>query len=848
MKGTFPILLLIIYLLSSGCSTEPEWITVRNKVTVYIDLKSIRDEFRYDSLSLEINSFEFGSKTVDSTFIDTTFLSFGNDTLIIASAFPKEGQVIRIEARTYYENHVLSEIDTSLTLPSAPLDTSLFWPSGGHLDTLLILPPGSVALYQAFTKESCISEVDSSYCVDFWADSVPSPVLTTRIKQFGFKDSLYKQILTFDFASNDLIVPELHYDNKRTDTIGGISLGTCINLDDETEEWCLKGTPREHDVRDYELSEIVVNGLYDTTSFPFKLNIFKEETSPYLPTIDGIAIPLGADFYPIRLDSLIYDEQHPYDSLTVTIEFTKDNVLEYDTLLLKSGTLLLSTIDKNKTDFVRVKIKVENSFGRSDTKDFPVEVYNNASSSLKIDSAYIYNYTIKVGEGFDTLDIANYAYDSQLDSIVDNNLPDKQWKVRWYNTGTISSEFLNFTYLSDDSLLLVTPKKSNWVGSETVDLSIRTVKDQMEIIPIDSLIVSVTFKVESKNVARIGTATQSGEQFPSLNANMAIDGSTDGDLSNGSVTTTNYGIKKKGTKSPWWNLELNDQQFISTITLWNRTDEGKERLNNFVVVVSNKPFETSVDEVSRDIDAITSGQDITAIYDTIPVGQPLIERDSITYMLNRRAQYIRIQMLDTAILQLAEVEVFGVISKEPIIRSDMEYVITTDNSISGPNSSIHIAEQNISDSLLSLAGVTGAESQQWEIKYMDSTVSPKLYNFVNSESGKCLTYDDKESNALVLDCRADNNQESGLQQFKLVTTLVNDAENPERVVYGIETAQQFQTSSTTKGDNTSKIVVSNRRLSIVTEEGDNQGVRFTIPSDTLIDQNILFRAAPRVRY
>ncbi|MGL1901288.1 MAG: discoidin domain-containing protein [Fibrobacterales bacterium] len=834
MRWIFPILLFIIYLVSSGCSTEPEWVSVRNKVTVSIDIQPIRDEFKYDSVALKITTLDFESPSVDSVFVDSTFLYFDHDSKITTFFFPKEGQTFQITAHAYYANNELAKIDDLFTLPSDSLIINL-----------------------NFTKESCYeptidsssSVIDSTYCIDYYTDSVPAPVLTSRIKQFAFADSLYFQELAFDFSrSNDSIEVELHYANKFVSEIGGISLIECTSLVDSSNTWCLVGTPQDSNVRDYELSKIVVKGLYTTEEFPFKLNIFKEETRPYLATIDGIGIPLGTDFYPIKLDSLIYDEQHPYDSLDVSVTFGTNDLLKYDTLLLKEGVLQLSTIGNEQIDLIWVTITVKNSFGRADSKSIAVVVYNNVSSNLKIDSAYVYNYTIKVGEDFDTLDITDYAYDSELDSLIANDLSGQRWKVIWYDTDNDMPKNLDITYLKDDSLLVVTPKEPNWVGSETIKLYIRTKKEQRGNRPIDSLVVSVTFKVESKNIARLGIANQSDKQFPSLNADMAIDGNTDGDLSNKSVTTTYFGQNERGTQSPWWNLDLNDQQFISTITLWNRTDTWKEKLNNFVVIVSNNPFETNVDDLSRDIDLITSGQDITVIYDTIPEEMTSPERDSITYMLNRRARYIRIQMLDTAILQLAEVEIFGVISKEPIIRPDMEYVITTDNSISGPNSSIHIEEQNISDSLLSLAGVTGAESQQWRIEYVNGTENPQLYSFVNSESEKCLTVHDTKYHALVVEC--DEEKKNKLQQFKLVTTGANDLENPERIVYGIETAQQFQASITVEGENTSKIIVSKRRLSIETE-GEDQGVRFSIPTgkdDLSIDQHILFRAAPRVRY
>ena len=90
------------------------------------------------------------------------------------------------------------------------------------------------------------------------------------------------------------------------------------------------------------------------------------------------------------------------------------------------------------------------------------------------------------------------------------------------------------------------------------------------------------------NLALTGTATQSST-YPwniSLGARNAIDGNTDGNIYNGSVTHTGsqswwQSIPDQG----WWQVDLLGMFELDQIVLWNRTDCCGERLSNFNVSV-----------------------------------------------------------------------------------------------------------------------------------------------------------------------------------------------------------------------------------------------------------------------
>lgn len=81
------------------------------------------------------------------------------------------------------------------------------------------------------------------------------------------------------------------------------------------------------------------------------------------------------------------------------------------------------------------------------------------------------------------------------------------------------------------------------------------------------------------NVAVKGKATQSTTDFGGP-AEYAIDGNTDGQYENKSVTHTSI------SDDPWWEVDLGSVQAIEKLTLWNRAGDGlAERLSNFNITL-----------------------------------------------------------------------------------------------------------------------------------------------------------------------------------------------------------------------------------------------------------------------
>jgi len=143
----------------------------------------------------------------------------------------------------------------------------------------------------------------------------------------------------------------------------------------------------------------------------------------------------------------------------------------------------------------------------------------------------------------------------------------------------------------------------------------------------------------SANLALGRTATQSSIVAP---AARAVDGTTDGNYFNGSVSHTN------ADANAWWQVDLGASYTITAIRLWNRTDCCGDRLSDYWIFVSNTPFADS------DTPATLQGRAATwGIHQTF--APPL----STTVSPMSPGRYVRVQLSGTNNLQLGEVQVYG---------------------------------------------------------------------------------------------------------------------------------------------------------------------------------------------
>jgi hypothetical protein len=129
---------------------------------------------------------------------------------------------------------------------------------------------------------------------------------------------------------------------------------------------------------------------------------------------------------------------------------------------------------------------------------------------------------------------------------------------------------------------------------------------------------------------------------PTAGASVAVDGNTDGNFFDGSVTATNL------DPNSWWQVDLGVSTAISSVTIFNRTDCCGSRLGDYWVFVSDTPFGPS--------DTPTS---LAARPGTFASHQTTAPNPSATIGVGAQGRYVRVQLSTANYLSLAEVQVIG---------------------------------------------------------------------------------------------------------------------------------------------------------------------------------------------
>ncbi len=144
------------------------------------------------------------------------------------------------------------------------------------------------------------------------------------------------------------------------------------------------------------------------------------------------------------------------------------------------------------------------------------------------------------------------------------------------------------------------------------------------------------------NLAFGKSASQSSTYANSV-ASLAVDGKTDGNYANGSIS-----IAGSGT-SPWWQVDLGASAAVSSLTIWGRTDCCANYLSDYWIFISDTPFNSSDTPATLQTRAGTWSSHQT----TMPNPSVVIAA------AGAQGRYIRVQLSGTGYLELAEVQLFG---------------------------------------------------------------------------------------------------------------------------------------------------------------------------------------------
>lgn len=161
-------------------------------------------------------------------------------------------------------------------------------------------------------------------------------------------------------------------------------------------------------------------------------------------------------------------------------------------------------------------------------------------------------------------------------------------------------------------------------------------------------------------VLRGAHATQSSTDFGG-EASRAVDNNTSGLYSDDSITHT------ADEHQPWWQVDLGVTQPISKLRIWNRSDSAcpedhcARRLTDFYLFVSD----TDLRDISNDPAVLKD--DARVIYSHLHAGtgRRVTTLQTLQNGLPIQGRYVRIQLANSGILSLADVQVFGPNHVEP---------------------------------------------------------------------------------------------------------------------------------------------------------------------------------------
>ncbi len=146
--------------------------------------------------------------------------------------------------------------------------------------------------------------------------------------------------------------------------------------------------------------------------------------------------------------------------------------------------------------------------------------------------------------------------------------------------------------------------------------------------------------MKTTNLALGKNVRQSSNFNPNFLASNANDGDRDGVARNFSMSHT------LNDKNAFWEIDLGANYRIDTLNIWNRTDCCADRLKDFRILVSDKPFNS----------------DSLAAANASGVKQfrfPGTAQQKEFFNIGMNGRYVRVQLAGTGYLQLAEVEILG---------------------------------------------------------------------------------------------------------------------------------------------------------------------------------------------
>ena len=196
------------------------------------------------------------------------------------------------------------------------------------------------------------------------------------------------------------------------------------------------------------------------------------------------------------------------------------------------------------------------------------------------------------------------------------------------------------------------PGEANWVEHISVNASGRYVRIQLSGTGILHL-----SEVEITTCAASGGQCLGNDLF-NLALNQAVTQSStygfgeafyanDGNYTGDSPWSANL-QHTLNEAQPWWEVDLGIRSHIDRVNIFNRTDQYRERLSDFYVLISDEPMNTV-----PSLEALLSDPSITPLY------FPGVASAQEIFPVDKDGRYVRIQLAGTGTLHISELEAIG---------------------------------------------------------------------------------------------------------------------------------------------------------------------------------------------
>ncbi len=183
-------------------------------------------------------------------------------------------------------------------------------------------------------------------------------------------------------------------------------------------------------------------------------------------------------------------------------------------------------------------------------------------------------------------------------------------------------------------------------GSSCSDGDFTTINDMIQEDGCTCIGTPATSCANGSSNLALGAATKQSSTIThagiTASSDLAVDGNTDGDFNNGSVSATQEEFQA------WWEVDLGDLYEINLIEIYNKTN-GSDVLNDYWFMVSDTPFieDGSLEDNLAISDHSKSKNGIPSSY------------SFRSYEPGIQGRYLRIQLEGTGYCTIAEVQITG---------------------------------------------------------------------------------------------------------------------------------------------------------------------------------------------